>query len=168
MGGVQICNSTFYVDNTRPARKTRSRYLSLHFDLVRDTTLVGSIEWPHAREALLVVAYASDRGEWWEPESLCVSASGRLEDKETWERLRASASVGNKFLVWQESGAQSDWSKVDVSEQDWLFAMPVCLIKDSNAVKDMLVAPICSLLFGRHPEEALSGSGSIQWNISSI
>jgi hypothetical protein len=43
--------------------KPRSRYLSLHFDFVRDVTPGGSVEWPHARQALLVIAYASERGD---------------------------------------------------------------------------------------------------------
>jgi len=144
--------------------KPRLRSLSLHFDLVRDLTPSG---WPHAREALLVMAFASERGEWWEPESLCVAGSGRLEDSETWERFRASASVDKKFLVWQESEATSDYSKIDVSGQDWIFAVPVQLINDSDAVRNMLVNPVCSLLTGRHPQEALSGSPAIEWNVGS-
>jgi hypothetical protein len=146
--------------------RAATRSLSLHFDLVRDVT--GSAQWPHAREALLVIAFACERGEWWEPESLCIASSGQLEDNETWEKVRASGrSVDKKFLVWQETGAQSDYSKTDVSEQDWIFAVPVRLIDGSDAVKSMLVEPVCSLLLGKHPEDALSGSKPIQWSVDS-
>jgi hypothetical protein len=146
--------------------RSSTRSLSLHFDLVRDIT-GGSVLWPHAREALLVIAYASERGDWWEPESLCVASSGRLEDDETWDKWCAGASVENKFLVWSDTGAKSDFSKVDVSDQDWLFAVPLRLINDSNAIKNMFVNPVCSLLLREHPETALSGSQPIQWNVAS-
>jgi len=144
-------------------RKMRS--LSLHFDLVRDVP--GGSVWPHAREALLVVAYASEHGDWWEPDSLCVASAGRLEDEETWEKWCAGASVENKFLVWSDTGAKSDFSKVDVSDQDWLFAVPLRLFNDSNAIKNMLVNPVCSLLLREHPETALRGSQPVQWNVAS-
>jgi hypothetical protein len=125
------------------------------------------MDWPHAREALLVIAFASGRGDWWEPESLCVASSGRLEDTESWERFRVSASVDRKFLVWEPGVQSNDYSKVDVSANDWIFAVPVSLINDSDAIRNMLVSPVCSLLLGKQPQEALGGSKPVQWNVAS-
>jgi hypothetical protein len=132
----------------------RSSSLSLHFDLVRNVP-EHTPKWPHARDALIVIAYDAS-GEGWKSDELCVGSIGRLEDADVWGKLKSFAD--KKILRWEGSVKTQDWH-----ERAWIFAVPLRVIKSSDVVRQELVAPLMSLLSGGKPDDVLKNSQAISW-----
>jgi hypothetical protein len=148
--------------------KPRSRWLTLHFDLMRPQE--SPLLWAHASDALLIVAYCSDAGEWYSAKGLAVLSSGRLENQDVWENVSRSAAIENKLLVWDEGGDKkhTDWSQQNVSEEDWIFGAVLRQVTDSDAIKKMLVLPVASLLLGKTPAQVFNGTNAIKWEIPGL
>lgn len=142
----------FNIAKARPRRR-RPGELALHFDFVR-TDVPGST-WPHAQQALAVVAYALDRDDGWTYDFLRVTGDGR-------PGFDAEGSLtpfaGGRLLAIP-SDPPGAWC-----EAEWLYAVPLLSLHSPEALAVEVARPVTAMLKkGMDPDAALSGTSAIVW-----
>ena len=145
----------------------RSRRLTLYFDLARELVSKEATDWPHAREALLVVGFdPNSKGNGWSQYS-AVLPDGRLkntEDEKTWDDCRKHVFADGRLLEWQRHSVSNEgWS-----QRAWLFALPLQRLTNADAVLEQVTKPVVALLSDKEPEIALASTEAVKWNVQKI
>lgn len=126
----------------------------LKFDLWRSDQ---PSDWPHAKEALLIVAYDADLVDGWDSEQLDVQADGRLERPDLVSRLHNRCD--DRLLFWERRINDPSFAR-----QAWYFGVRLRDIHDISDAQRMIVAPVVALL--RAPETAaefLARADAVIW-----
>jgi hypothetical protein len=131
------CNSTVKL-RSKGRGPARSRLLTLYFDLARDLISEEQADWPHAREALLVVGFDPNRARNGWDHFAAVAPDGRLRDKDTWDDCKNNAFADDRLLEWKRySVSDGGWS-----HRAWLLALPLRRLINADAVAEQLTKPI--------------------------
>ncbi|WP_406851794.1 hypothetical protein WEU32_10065 [Brevundimonas sp. BH3] len=132
----------------------KNAQILLKFDLWRSD---HPSDWPHAKEALLIVAYDADLVDGWDSEQLDVQADGRLERPDLVSELHQRCD--NRLLLWERRINDRSFAR-----QAWYFGVRLCDIHDINDSQRMIVGPLVALL--RTPEtaaEVLARAEAVVW-----
>lgn len=144
----------------RPGKGNRRRQgITLHFDVCRNIT--GTPNWPHAREAILVVAYSNLFDDAWDATALAINQNGFLDawglvDRTHYEELSLSQE-DQRLIVWNETKEAESWST-----RSWLFALPLRLLTSPNSLELEVIEPLTKLLLQNTSKGALT-SNAITW-----
>jgi hypothetical protein len=135
-----------------PRRRLPSQ-LIFRFDMFRDIPAIPS--WPHASEALLIVAYAPIQDSGWNLDELSIDASGCFPE----HKENLVSQLDGRILQWDDDYGDTPWNR-----RDWIFGVPLKNLTGLDAVRKEVTGPLLTLLSGGSPEQAFADAIPATWS----